>query len=610
MSSAVSRRGVLLAAAGVPAALTLRPLPAAAAPAPSADGSGADSVRGWTILSDSDTGAEAVIAAAADDPYRINHLQLSHQIVDSLSDLRDTATRERVNRLTARAHAAGIGEVNVWDHQLAKLSYYPERFRTGPGGTLDLDSAEFWQWFQDDYRSMLDLVPDVDGIVLTFIETGARIDRQYSARLTTAEQKMAYLIDRIAEVVVEERRLQLYLRTFGYYPAERQRHVDAVNMVSNPKVRVMVKATPHDFFLTHPNDTSVPDLRHPVLVEYDATGEFNGQGKIAGAWPEEHMDRMRYFRTLPNVIGYVARTDRYDDSRIIGTPTEINLYALARADRDPSLRPTDIYREFSTGAYGAAAAPKVASALAKSYDIVTSVLYSLGTNTANHSRLDFDPYCSSWNRSVSGKWVEPPVVRVGHTVNQEFHYWKDVVEHLGVPTCKISDTTRAEAPWVLENGWLTGANAMDTTYLHYVIKEKKYGVGLARAALREIQDARPYLTEAGYAQLDAYFARTVLTARLQLAISTAYFGYRVYVRGPEHRTEDLRALIWSGLDEAAVVADAIRAYPGQAASGEWNWVRDAAEADKYRTRIEQGWDRYGNVAVPRPADPADTSTTL
>jgi hypothetical protein len=61
--------------------------------------------------------------------------------------------------------------------------------------------------------------------------------------------------------------------------------------------------------VSHPN-TTVARLGRPTLIEYDATGEYNGQGKIANAWPEEHISRMRYYQTIPNVIGYVARTDR------------------------------------------------------------------------------------------------------------------------------------------------------------------------------------------------------------------------------------------------------------------------------------------------------------
>ena len=129
-------------------------------------------VRGWTILSDVEADGMAVIAAAPE--YGINHLQISHEIVHDLNEVRDEAKRGLTNRLTDAAHRAGIQEVVVWDHALYGLGYYPERFRTGPGGTIDLDDPEFWAWLKQDYREMLDLVPEIDGIVLTFIETGAR----------------------------------------------------------------------------------------------------------------------------------------------------------------------------------------------------------------------------------------------------------------------------------------------------------------------------------------------------------------------------------------------------------------------------------------------------
>ena len=38
----------------------------------------------------------------------------------------------------------------------------------------------FWEWFKQDYRGMLDLIPEIDGLVLTFIETGAYAEKQYS----------------------------------------------------------------------------------------------------------------------------------------------------------------------------------------------------------------------------------------------------------------------------------------------------------------------------------------------------------------------------------------------------------------------------------------------
>jgi hypothetical protein len=556
-------------------------------------------VRGWTILSDDDAGADQVIAASRG--YRINHLQLSHDVVHDLREVKEPARRDQVNRLTAAAHAAGVREVGVWDHSLYSLSYYPAEFRTGPGGTIDLDNPAFWAWLQQDYRAMLDLVPDVDAVILTFVETGARVERQHSQRLTTAEQKLAYLVDRVAEVIIGERGLNLYLRTFGYYPAEVERTIGAIDLVQNQRVRVMAKATPHDFFLTHPNDPYVRRIDRPVLIEFDATGEFNGQGKIAGAWPQEHVGRWRYYERLPNVIGYVARTDRYAGSRIVGTPTEINLYALARAEESRRVGVDRIYAEFVAKTYGRRAVPAVTSALRKSYDIVTSGLYSLGTNTANHSRLDYEPYCSSYHRSVSGKWIDPPVVTVRHGVNRRFHYWKDVADHLGPVACKTDGVLATEAPHVLANGWVTPENKMDLRYLRYVTTEKDYSVRLAASAVRDIERARRVLAPQHYRQLRAYFERTLLTVRLHRAVSTAYFGYRVWVRGAQFQTPALQRAIWAGLDESRQVAAAIRAYPDKPPGGEWNWVIDAAQADLYHQRISAGWDRYGGVAVPPPA---------
>ncbi|MGI5285400.1 hypothetical protein ACQEVF_18980 [Nonomuraea polychroma] len=573
---------ILLVTAGVA-------LPAEAAAGP---------VRGWTILSDSDAGADAVIAAAK--PYKINHLQLSHEIVHDLREVREPAKQAQANRLTKAAHDAGIAEVALWDHSLYDLDYYPAEFRTGPGGTIDLDDPAFWEWFKQDYREMLDLVPDIDSVVLTFIETGARVERQHSTRLTTAEQKLAYLVDQVAEVIVDERGLGLYLRTFGYFPEEMERTIGAIALVRNPHVKVMAKATPHDFFLTHPNDTTISRIDRPVLVEYDAAGEYNGQGKIANAWPEEHVNRLRHYQTLPNVIGYVARTDRYDESRIIGTPTEINLYALARATEDPRVSVETIYREFAARAYGPRAARNVASALSKSYEIVTSVLYTLGTNTANHSRLDYEPYCSSYHRSVSGKWIDPPVTYVRHNVNKRFHFWIDVVDHLSPAACKSDPTLAREAQYVLDRGWVTMGDHMTPRYLEYVLTEKDHGVRVAESALRDVVVARRDLQPEHFEQLKAYFERTVLTAGLHRAVAAAYFGYRIYVRDEEQRTPKMRRLIWDGLDDAQRIAEQIRAYPVPAASGEWDWLRDAAEAAKYYDRISKGWDRYGGIAVPRP----------
>src|SRR6056297_994177 len=231
------------------------------------------SIQGWNILTNNDSVAVAVIDKAADQG--VNHLQLSHRIVMDLRDIKEPAVAQKVNRLTKLAHKKGIEEVTIWDHSLYELDYYPDEFKTGPNGTINLDNPKFWQWIKEDVRNTLDLVPEVDGIILTFIETGAHVEDQYSEILKTEEDKLAAMVDTLASVIIDERDLNLYIRTFIYTKAELNSLLKAVNKVQNPKVRVMTKEAPHDFFITHPVSKFVKDIKSPTLIEFDAAHEYN-----------------------------------------------------------------------------------------------------------------------------------------------------------------------------------------------------------------------------------------------------------------------------------------------------------------------------------------------
>ena len=441
---------------------------------------------------------------------------------------------------------------------------------------------------------MLDLAPRADGVVLTFIETGARIERQHSTKLLTPQDKLAAVVNAVADIVIGERKLTLYTRTFSYTHEEYRNIAGAIAKFQRPEVRLAMKEVPHDFFLTHPNDFFAGTIARPTIIEFDTGAEYNGQGLIANTWPEHILERAKDLLGRRYVTGYVARTDRYGLTRIIGRPSEINLLALKRVSENPKVTAEAVYDEFITARYGRAALPHVKAAFKNAFDIVTSSLYTLGTNTANHSKLDYDPYASSYSRSVSGKWIDPPYVMVRHDVNQKFHYWTDVVNHLAPAWGKVlKGTPLTETPEVLQRGWLTPGDLMDNMYLDFVRKEKAYGVRLAEQSVKHIESARPNLTDAQYQDLHHYFARTLLTARVHQAVATAYFGFRVYARGARFHLPELTTSLHAALTEIPDLARAIREYPVKPATGgQWNWVDDADEAMRYYDWItKSGWPK-------------------
>ena len=560
-------------------------------------------VRGWNILSDNTTQAEETIRAAASE-HGINHLQISHEIVMDLRHVRAPERRGLARHLTRRAHEDGIEEVVLWDHALYDLDYYPDRFKTGPDSTLDLDDPAFWEWLKGDYRDMLGQVPEIDGLVLTFIETGAHVEDQHSEKLETDEEKLARLVNAVARVVVEEQDLSLYLRTFMYTKQKLDSILKMLRLIEQEEgVTAMMKETPHDFFLTHPVNEYVGEIDRPTIIEFDAAGEYNGQGVIANTFVETILKRWRYYQKQDNVVGYVARTDRYGDTSIIGKPGEIMLYALKRAAEESSVKAETIYDGFITETYGADALPYLKPAFKKAYDIVTSTFYTLGLNTVSHSRLNFD-YSSIYTRHVSGRWTEEPQVRIGHGVDTTFHYWKDVVEHLSPARHKRPEgRLQVEAPEVVEQGWVTPSEKMNRKYLGYVIEEKNYGVEQAREALDLIRKAEPHVSAPNYEVLYHTFERTLLTARVRRAAAQAYYGYRLWTRGERYQTAELRRTIWEGLREMKAVAGEIRSYDGPVPAGGWDWRKDAERAMRYYRRIaETGWDQYGGAVVEAPSE--------
>lgn len=543
--------------------------------------------RGWNLLAHNKEKGFKALAHAND--YNINHLQISHHIIMDLQHVKEKERLDLCRKLTKEAHKKGIEEVTVWDHQLYSLDYYPDKFKTGPNNTINLDNKEFWQWLKDDYRSMLDSIPNMDGIILTFIETGAHVEDQYSEKLKTEEEKLAALVDTIAGIVIDERNMSLYIRTFAYSRSELSSILKCVDLIDHPDVRVMSKEVPHDFHLYHPTAWYIDDINAPVMIEFDCTHEFNGQGILASIFPQVHLKRWKHYRKLDNVFGYVARTDRYGNTQIVGRPSEINLYALKRASENPDITADQIFNEFITKHYGKKSIKYVKPAFKNAYDIFTSVFHTLGLHSNNHSKFGF--YESCFSRHVSGKWLDTPKIHIKHGVDKTFHYWKDIVNHLSPPKYKKKEgtTLARESPRIIDSGWVQPKEFMTRKYLDYAITEKNYGVETAKESVEHIKKAKAYIEDsAAYSKLYHTFRRTYITSKLYRGYIKAYFGERIYNRGETYQGQELKSIIREGLKEMKTTAQQIRNYPVKGPSGQYDWSKDAERAmNAYREIKEQ-----------------------
>ena len=542
-------------------------------------------IRGWNILTDHTTTALKTIEVSKN--YEVNHLQLSHEICHDLKDVKHQWNRNIVNNLTTKAHKAGIPEVVVWDHALYNLDYYPDRFKIKESGLLNLDNPEFWLWFKTDYRKMLDKIPEVNGIVLTFIETGARVENQHSEILKTPQEKLASLVDSVASVIVNERNLKLYIRSFMYNRDELKNLMQCFGLIKCPDIVVMAKETPHDFFVTHPVSWWIEDIPFPVIIEFDCAHEFNGQGIVASIFPETHLKRWKHYQKLPNVIGYSIRTDRYGKTSILGTPSEINLFAVHESTKNPEIKVDEIIEKFIAEKYDSAAIPTLKPVFEKAPEIILSSFYTLGLNTTNHSKLDFD-YRSIYTRHVSGRWMDKPEIQIDHGVNKEFHYWTDIVNHLAPANRKLAEGVNLkELGEVFENQWIQPEELMDTIFLSYVLTEKEFGVSLAKEAISIVNSAKPFCSDSKKFNIIFHtFNRTLMSAKLRKAYAQVYYSQRIWNRGLEFQNEKLLMLIEQGIEEMKLISEEMKLYRRKGSVGQYNWVKDADIAIELINEIE------------------------
>ncbi len=580
------------------------------------------SYRGWNILSNHRENGLKTLDAAAQ--YGINHIELSHyQLCHNLKDLKNHSNRTDVNFFIEAAHQRGIDDVYVWEHAFYGLDYYPDQFKVkasadkdllhhtkkfdgGINEQLNLDDPAFWQWVYADYDTLLSYVPNLDGIVLTFIETGSYVLYQHSERMKTGGEKLAALVDSLGNYFIDQKGLKLTLRTFIYNQFEKNNILEALRKIKRTDLTVMMKMVPHDWFMTYPYQDYVDEIPFPVVIEYDCGMEYAGENIIANTFPKYFADAFTYYHQFDNVIGFCARSDRFEETAAVGTPGELNLYLLSRMADEPNVSYDKETSEFIKNTYGATGIEFIKPAFERAREVIMASMYTLNHHTANHSRLNYHRD-NIYQTHTTGEWYAPDdqMVTIGHNVNKTYHNYKDIVNALAFPTYKRDSAgLKKDIGFVLDSGWLQPHEAMTPEFLDDISREKAFAVNLARENLELIEKAIPRIQNKQVAEkLFHTFNRTVIFCEERKAVAEAVYGYRLWSRGDEFQTFELQHLIWDGLNKGDSLITLMENYPVHVPLGQWRWHRDREAFDIYYTAItETGWKEFNleGLTVPEP----------
>jgi len=477
----------------------------------------------------------------------MNRIQLGHKIIMNIHEIYKSPKKLKLLRNLVRlAHQHDL-KVDLWTHELADV---PSSLKKNGKVVINDD---LWAWMKGKYARAFKLLPEADGLVLTFAESRANI---YSDRVVSEEPpdaRIAKLID-VMSGVCREHHKTLFIRTFVYQPEELEAMRRAIASIADTvadkgNVVVMSKCVPHDWTPFYPYNPVLGDTSGlPQIVEIDLGQEFTGLGKIL------HCE-VHYIHAVMNhcrrkgLAGAVARVDRNRGNRALGTPGEVNLFAFNRLVHDPTLTVDAVWNQWAEKRYGKQAAPYVIDALKSTYDVTNLTLYPLEQWIQRHSFLPTWKYANSHiTFGPPAKWIPSP--------RQEL--------------------ARDE---LLRPDWIT---------LKKINAEKDTARELAETSLTILQRGRPHLGEEDYRQLRRYleFGRDLVEVfryhNLAFCATRRYLNRKQGIGIERQSLDELRDEAMGFLDQLDKSAEVIekrygeKVYPGNPATAR----RCAAEMRK------------------------------
>lgn len=491
-------------------------------------------IRGWVLLDYNMPYLRKMIPLAAKEG--INHIQLCHRIGMQLSEFLEPQRNKDVRELIDLAHQHGI-KVYVWTHELDEV---PSTFIKGgrreharqqiilpdskgqeqetfvQGGKVAAYGDDFWDFMSSRYETLLDALPDVDGVVVTLTETNVPIDDDnlVTSPLTPPERfvKMSNQIYN----VLKPRGKELILRTFTWIKEDFDWMREAFLQLPDDII-IMSKVNWGDWYQHYPSNPFIGAVApHRQMIEYDLVGQYHGDTHTPWVCAEFLQQEMLYGLSK-KAAGVVARVDW--SGHAYNSGNEFNAIAYAKLAHDPFLNLDNLWEKWAFNKYSPEASPFVISALKRTNDIANlifftksfKILQSSGTllslSYMDGTRIMHSLFC----RDVQSRWKPELVPLANELLN---------------PTAQ----TMVDA-----------------------ITEKEKAVELLNASLKDLENAQPFLTNENYLYLTTLFRQARLIAQSWRWINEAYFRYLFFRQGDLSQKGPLDKALLKVLDYADIV---------------------------------------------------------
>jgi len=480
-------------------------------------------IIGWQFHDDNVTYLSEMIDLAL--KYNVNHVELSHNMVSRTEDILKSFKKQReINELIKKAHNNEI-ELFIWTHEISGL---PEEFIVN--GKTDLDNPLLWEWLKKKYENLFEVIPDVDGIILTFSETDIPVyeDEKVITKMSKAE-RVAKILNTVNEVVRAHNKI-LWARTWG----------EKVDLVAEG-----IRLTPEDIWVENKNVISDFDTywpHHPLtgaygtrpqIVEFDLNGQYLGRSWIPSAKPDYLKYRLQY-AINKGVRGFVGRVGtlgygwestygvlEIPNTHAINTPNEINLYAFSKIIQNPDIDTKDIWQEWVSTKYGNDATPYIVSAYNRTFEIARQLYKEAGVHQGNE---DTGRICISTHSDI-------PWWGVFDVSRPEGDYWKRIYKD---PVFKHV---------------VNGGNLDEELNRRFDPIQS-----LCHQSINDIELAKPYLTQGQYYYLKEYLERELMAVQLFKEIKKILIRYGMV---EIHNSIEDKELLDDDLQDLLVMADSI-----------------------------------------------------